>query len=66
MMGRKVPCEPSQDVYALAHLVLLTFSKEDIKSHNMWVSTVGAAGGNDCYFRHPCCCSLNKGIDSGV
>lgn len=42
MMRRKVACEPSQDVYALAHLVLLTFSKNGFKSHNMWVSEVGA------------------------
>ena len=42
MMRRKVPCEASQDVYALGHLILLTLSKAEFKSHNMWVSKVGA------------------------
>ncbi|CAN0308498.1 unnamed protein product [Ectocarpus sp. 12 AP-2014] len=38
MMSREVACEPSQDVFALAHMVLLTLTKDEWKSSNMWVS----------------------------
>lgn len=42
MLRRKVPCEASQDVYALAHLLLLVVTKLEYKRDNMWVSKVGA------------------------
>ncbi|CAM9855739.1 unnamed protein product [Ectocarpus sp. 6 AP-2014] len=38
MMSREVACEPSQDVFALAHMVLLTLTKNEWKSSNMWFS----------------------------
>ncbi|CBJ32107.1 conserved unknown protein [Ectocarpus siliculosus] len=38
MMSREVACEPSQDVFALAHMVLLTLTKDEWKSSNMWFS----------------------------
>lgn len=41
-MRRKVPCDASQDVYGLAHLLLFTFTKPEWKRDNMWVSKVGA------------------------
>lgn len=44
MKNRPVPVEASQDVYALAYLVLLTFTKVEWKSHNMWLRQVGDAG----------------------
>lgn len=44
MLHRKVPCHASQDVYALAHLMLMTFTKPEWKRDNMWVSKVGAGG----------------------
>lgn len=49
MMRRKVPCDPSQDVYALGHLILLTLSKEEFKRHNMWISEVGGRSRNRRY-----------------
>ncbi|CAB1119284.1 unnamed protein product [Ectocarpus sp. CCAP 1310/34] len=38
MMSREVACEPSQDVFALAHMILLTLTKNEWKSSNMWFS----------------------------
>eukprot|EP00903_Cladosiphon_okamuranus_P020823 g19124.t1 len=45
MLCREVPCEASQDVYALGHLILLTFTKHEWKGHNMWLSK--AVRGNE-------------------
>ena len=39
-LNRRVPCEASQDVFALGHMVLLTFTKSEWKSINMWASVV--------------------------
>lgn len=47
MLNRKVPIHESQDVYALAHLMLVTFTKIGCKKHNMWISKVSDAGATE-------------------
>ncbi|CAM9745710.1 unnamed protein product, partial [Hapterophycus canaliculatus] len=37
-LDRRLPCEASQDVFALGHMVLLTLTKLEWKNSNMWVS----------------------------
>ncbi|CAM9512618.1 unnamed protein product [Ectocarpus sp. 4 AP-2014] len=46
MMSREVACEPSQDVFALAHMVLLTLTKNEWKSSNMWFSQAVQTAGD--------------------
>eukprot|EP00904_Undaria_pinnatifida_P007769 jgi/Undpi1/4121/HiC_scaffold_16.g07488.m1 len=41
MQGRLVPCHPSMDVWAFAHMILVLVVKAELQSLNMWTSPPG-------------------------
>ena len=45
MQGRQVPCHPSQDVFAFAHMVLVLIVKVECKFANMFASQVSVVVG---------------------
>lgn len=44
ILEKHLPCRPDQDVFAMGHLIFLLVAKNMYKSHNMWLSKVGALG----------------------